>query len=229
MLPIYRIFVPNFSTSKLFPCSVFLVFLPLRFLSRFSLSLFIVPCHSKTLMTQSKMSDFLSLVLIVHWHVLTIVIDGLIQIFLSAFHPKETLILSPLLRLPKGKSLITVSPYINESASLVRCRNEIFTQLCTTFHDIFSLIVVSDNKRFSILVRLVYANWSVSEMDICLLLFPWNVVVNDVFGRFLRLYFKWGFNKFWFLAIKFCSLATCSIYLLAFGSIFSLAFGSIFC
>ena len=69
--------------------------------TRFSLSLLIVPCHSKPLMTKPNQSQFLILVLAICSSGLLIVINGLVPIFSSAFRPKSTLIVLPLFWLPK--------------------------------------------------------------------------------------------------------------------------------
>ena len=54
VIPIYRMFAPNFSTLKLFVRSSFLkIVLSLRFHTRFPVPLSIVPCHIETLMIRS--------------------------------------------------------------------------------------------------------------------------------------------------------------------------------
>ena len=55
MIPIYRILRPTFSTLKLVLCSSFLkVVLSLIFYTRFSVSIFIMPCHIETRLVRSN-------------------------------------------------------------------------------------------------------------------------------------------------------------------------------
>ena len=73
---------PTFSASKLFLRSAILkVLLTLSFSNRFSLSIFIIPCHRNPATTKLKMPQFLSLVLVEFWWLLM----GLFQFF----HPRS--------------------------------------------------------------------------------------------------------------------------------------------
>ena len=155
---------PTFLTSKLFLCSAFLiVLLPLIFSTRFSLSFFIVPCHVTPLLTESKMLQFLSMVLVICGCGILMALDGFIPIFSSVFRLKSTLILIPLFRLPKGKSQ-SLCPCISiEALAWLASVMRFSTNHTLPISSSFDSIVVSENNRCSILVRLVSANWSVVE------------------------------------------------------------------
>ena len=132
------------------------------------------PCFTK-----SKISKLLSLVLVTCGRGIPMVLYGFIPILSSVFRPKSTLILLPLFRLPKGNPQ-SLCPHISTKAlawlasSMILLPNH-----ALPISIYFDAIVVSDNKRCSILVQLVSAYWSVVDMDICLSLFLSNGFFND--------------------------------------------------
>ena len=160
--------------------------LPLSFSTRFLLSLLIVLCNGKPLMTKSKTSQLLSLVLVICGRWLPMVLNVVIPILSSTFCPKSTLILLPLLWLLKGDPWL---PWPHLSIEALACLASMMSLLpnCTLPIVKYSdPIVVTDNKRCSILVRSVSVNWSIVDIDICLAIFFPNVVVNDGISRLLR-------------------------------------------
>ena len=187
MIPIYRIFAPNFSTSKLFSRSEFLkTLLPLRFHTSFSLSIFIVPYHGESLMTKLKMLQLLSLVLVICWCWILMVLGGFITMFSSAFRPKSTLILLPLSQLPKGKSWSTCPHISMEELVFLAYTMSLLPNFTISIAGYFNSIVVSNNYRCSIPVRFVSYYWSIVEMDIFLAVFLPNLVVNNGIGILSR-------------------------------------------
>ena len=100
----------------------------------------------------------------------------------------------------KGEVLIAMSLYITGSACLVSFRDEIFSKRALPIVSSLEPIFVSDNERCSILVRLASANWSVVKMDIWLVLFLSNGVVNEGIDIFSKMSFE--------MSVK-CSLVYC--------------------
>ena len=105
VIPIYIFFCPTCLTLKLFFALRFFleILLSLRFPTKFSVSFFIVPCHGKTLltrsdilMTKSKISQLIRLVLVTCGHGLPMDLNGFIAILSSTFRPKSTIIPLPL-------------------------------------------------------------------------------------------------------------------------------------
>ena len=128
---------PNFSTSELFLHSAFLKMLnPLRFSTRFSLSLLIVTCHGETLMNKSNMPQLLSLVLVICGCGIPVVLNG----FIPIFHPPSTQNQHSFcyhFSNYQGGFPITVSMSINGSTCLVRFRDDIIYQPRTTYCELF--------------------------------------------------------------------------------------------
>ena len=138
VIPIHRIFGPNFSTSELFLRSAFLkILLPLRFFAKFLLSLFILPCHINPLMNRLKMLNFLNIVPGYLW---ACVSDGSRCVhsnFVICVPPESNTHFVTTFPTPEGGFLITVSPSINGSSWLVSFRNDHVTQPHTNYHKLF--------------------------------------------------------------------------------------------
>ena len=148
MNPIYRSFALNFFNFEIiFTLSVFKCFIASKVFRWVLPSLFIVTYHSKKLMTESEMSQFLILFLVICGHGLPMVLDGFIPIFSSAFHPKSTLILFPIFQLPKGKSQ-SPCPHISMEALVWLASAMILSPNCALPIAIsFDPTVVADNER----------------------------------------------------------------------------------
>ena len=172
----------NYCRAQLF---CFLL-LSLRFSTRFSLSLFIVTCHGEPLLTELKMLQLISLVLVICGCGLLMVLDGFISILSSAFWTKSTLILLPLFRLQKGDSRSLCPRLSMEALTWFASVVSLPPNCALTRSRSFDPIVTADNERCFVLVRLVYADWSVVEMYSCVAVFLPIGVVNDGIGRFLR-------------------------------------------
>ena len=140
--------------------------------------------------------------------------DELISIVLSAFHPKSTLILLPIFHLPKGE-LWSPCPLLSVEVlawlySTMSLSNNHALPIAISFY----LIVTADNKKFSILVLLVYVNLFVSKIDTFLDLFPPHGVFNDLhFSSRLwiqvRKSFLVPFNIFAFVLLNCCAHINC--------------------
>ena len=161
----YIIFAPKFFNFEIISAlSVFDFLLPLRF----SLLLFIVSHHANTLLKKSKMSQLLNLVHVIYGHGIKMVLDGFIAILSSTFCPKSTPILLPLFWLLKGKSQSPRPCLSMEALAWLASSIRLSPNRALLITRYFDPIVVAGNNRFSTLVRLVSADLSVSEMDICL-------------------------------------------------------------
>ena len=158
----------------------FKIVLAIRFSTRFPVSFFIVSCHGETLMTMSNKSQLIILVPVTCGCGPLMALNGFIPILTSTFCPKSTLILLPLFRLPKGKSR-SLCPRL--STYLLTClssKMSLSHNCAILIARYFNHIVIAGNERYSILVRLVSVDWSVTKMDICLAGFLPNGVVNDI-------------------------------------------------
>ena len=141
-------------------------------------------CHSKHLITKSQMSQLLILVLVICGHGLLMVLDVLIPILLSAFCPKSTLVSLPIFWLLKWNPQSHYPHLSMEATNWLASTIILSPNRTLPIVSYFEPIVVTDNKRCSILVQLVSSNWSVFGMDIWLALFIPNIVVNDGIRRF---------------------------------------------
>ena len=180
LIPIYRIFANFFNIEIIFRSAFLKILLPLRFYTSFSLSFLIVPYHGKTLITESKILQLISMVLVTCGRVLLMVFDGFIVIFSSTFLPKSTLISLPLFRLPNRKSQ---SPFLRLSMEVLAwlASTMILSPNCALYITrSFDSIVTADNERCSVLVRLVSVDWSIVEVDTFLAVFIPNGVVSDI-------------------------------------------------
>ena len=167
-----------------------------------------MPCHGENLLTKGNMLQLISLVLVTCGCGLLMAVDGFIANLSSMFRPKSTLFLLPVLLLPKGNSQ---SPCPCLSIEVLFCLASDIILLLNCALPIrrsFNLIVTAGNNRYSILLRLVSVDLSVSKMDIWLALFLPNEVVHYDVGRLSRLALKWGLYAIWFLAISFCLLVS---------------------
>ena len=114
--------------------------------------------HSKPLLTKSKMSQLISLVLLICGNEIPMVLDGLIQKFSSVFWPKSTLICLPLFRLRKGKPRSPCTHLLMEALAWLASKMRFWPICSLHITKSFDPIVVVDNERCYILVRLVSSN-----------------------------------------------------------------------
>ena len=149
MIPIYRISAPNFFNFKIiFALSVLDNFVASKVSTRFSFSLFFVKCRIKTLLNESKMFQFLSLLLVICGCGIPMVLNGFIPIFLSAFRLKSTLILLALFQLLKGKSQSPCTRLSMEALAWLDLNMSLLTNCTLSIASYFNPIVVSENDRF---------------------------------------------------------------------------------
>ena len=179
MIPIYNwlgvisIYIsPNFfNFNYFFPSSAFLkIMLSLKFYTMFSFSFFIVPCHGKNLMTESKILQLISLELLTCEYGIPMALYEFIAIFLSMFCTKSTLILLLIFQLLKVNSWSQCTRLSMKFIAWLYSAMSLFPNRTLTIARYFDRIVTANNKRCYILVRLVSVNWSVDDMDIWLVL-----------------------------------------------------------
>ena len=178
----------------------------------FSLSLCIVQCYNKPLLTKSKMLQLIIPVLVICGWGLLVVINGFIPILSPTFRPKSALILLPLFWLPKGKSR-SPCPHLSMEALAWLASAMIFsTNPALPIVIYFEPIVVVDNERFYILVRLVSVDWYICQDGYllsvispkrsgqvwCLFIIKvsWEIFFCSWFNYFARVLFN--FSRIWF-------------------------------
>ena len=154
-----------FTLKLFFALHIFVKFVASKVSTMFLLSLFVVPCQGKNLSTQEKITQLLSLVLVIFGYGILMVLDGWIPILSSAFSPKSTFILLPLFRLPKWNSQ-SLFPFLSiEALAWLALVISLLPNRALPMANSFEPIVISNNNGCSILVRLVSFNWSASDMD----------------------------------------------------------------
>ena len=151
-----------------------------------------MPFHGHTLQTESKMLQLISLILVICGCGLLMVLDWFIPILSSNFRTKSTLILLPLFRLQKGKAQSKCSRISMEDLTWFASVTRLLPNHTLTIVSSFNPVVKANNKICFILVRLVYANWSVADMNLFFAVLIPSRVVNDGIDRLPRQDLKWG-------------------------------------
>ena len=117
---------------------------------------------------------------------LLMVLDGFTGMPLFMFRPKSILILSQLLQLLKDKSQSLCAYISMEYLAWLACTMSLSPNRALLIVRSLNHIIIANNERCFILVRLVSTNWSTVDMDIFLAVFLPNGVDSDSVGILLR-------------------------------------------
>ena len=166
MIPIYRMFcVKNFHLEIIFCASHFCKVCCLQGFHYVFAFTFCCSMPRQEPFDPGKITQLLSLVLVIFGYGILMVLDGWIPILSSAFSPKSTFILLPRFRLPKLNSQ-SLFPFLSiEALAWLALVISLLPNRALPMANSFEPIVISNNNGCSILVRLVSFNWSVSDMD----------------------------------------------------------------
>ena len=125
------------------------------------------------------------LVLVIFGHGILVVLNGFIPISSYVFRPKSALILLSLFLLPEGNYQSPCARISMEYLDCLAYTMSLSPNRALIITRNFNPIVITDNKRCYILVRLVSTNFSVVNMYVFLAVFIPNGVYSDGVGGLL--------------------------------------------